>query len=566
MTQALRDTRFVLHHLLHADRVYAGLLAYAAVDAELIDQVCEAVHEFTQGVLAPLNAAGDRAGSVLQADGQVRTPPGFPAAWQAFVQAGWPALACHPDDGGQGLPHTLEAVLHEAVSAANPGWGTFFGILHGGYACLRAHGSELLKQRYLADMASGQALVTMALTEPQAGSDLGLVRTRAEPQADGSARLTGTKIFISGGDHDLTPQIVHLVLARLPDAPPGSKGLSLFLVPKWLPDGTRNPVTVERLEEKMGLHASPTCVLRFDGATGWLASEPERGLAAMFVMMNSARITVGLQGVGTAAAALAQAEAYAAERVQGGRAILEHAPVQRLLARTRAWTEGGRMLALWTALRLDVAHAHPQAGERERALREVSVATPVVKALLTEQGFAGVSDCLQVYGGHGYVREWGIEQRLRDLRVAMLYEGTNEIQALDLLQRKIAPDRGAALRELLDTLDALPGGVGLARAVMVRLLDTVDALLAAEVPAGLAAPVLLRAVGVVLLARLWGGAEAAASEEDAPFAQRKRATAAVYFQQVVPELEGLLAQLQALAREPGSHAQALACSAGAQAC
>lgn len=566
MTQALRDTRFVLHHLLHADRAYAGLPAYEAVDAELIDQVCEAVHEFTQGVLAPLNAAGDRAGSVLQADGQVRTPPGFPAAWQAFVQAGWPALACHPDDGGQGLPHTLEAVLHEAVSAANPGWGTFFGILHGGYACLRAHGSELLKQRYLADMASGQALVTMALTEPQAGSDLGLVRTRAEPQADGSARLTGTKIFISGGDHDLTPQIVHLVLARLPDAPPGSKGLSLFLVPKWLPDGTRNPVTVERLEEKMGLHASPTCVLRFDGATGWLASEPERGLAAMFVMMNSARITVGLQGVGTAAAALAQAEAYAAERVQGGRAILEHAPVQRLLARTRAWTEGGRMLALWTALRLDVAHAHPQAGERERALREVSVATPVVKALLTEQGFAGVSDCLQVYGGHGYVREWGIEQRLRDLRVAMLYEGTNEIQALDLLQRKIAPDRGAALRELLDTLDALPGGVGLARAVMVRLLDTVDALLAAEVPAGLAAPVLLRAVGVVLLARLWGGAEAAASEEDAPFAQRKRATAAVYFQQVVPELEGLLAQLQALAREPGSHAQALACSAGAQAC
>ena len=566
MTQALRDTRFVLHHLLHADRAYAGLPAYEAVDAELIDQVCEAVHEFTQGVLAPLNAAGDRAGSVLQADGQVRTPPGFPAAWQAFVQAGWPALACHPDDGGQGLPHTLEAVLHEAVSAANPGWGTFFGILHGGYACLRAHGSELLKQRYLGDMASGQALVTMALTEPQAGSDLSLVRTRAEPQADGSARLTGTKIFISGGDHDLTPQIVHLVLARLPDAPPGSKGLSLFLVPKWLPDGTRNPVTVERLEEKMGLHASPTCVLRFDGATGWLASEPERGLAAMFVMMNSARITVGLQGVGTAAAALAQAEAYAAERVQGGRAILEHAPVQRLLARTRAWTEGGRMLALWTALRLDVAHAHPQAGERERALREVSVATPVVKALLTEQGFAGVSDCLQVYGGHGYVREWGIEQRLRDLRVAMLYEGTNEIQALDLLQRKIAPDRGAALRELLDTLDALPGGVGLARAVMVRLLDTVDALLAAEVPAGLAAPVLLRAVGVVLLARLWGGAEAAASEEDAPFAQRKRATAAVYFQQVVPELEGLLAQLQALAREPGSHAQALACSAGAQAC
>src|SRR5258706_11950982 len=315
---ALRDTRFVLHRLLQAERVYAALPAHDGVDAALIDPICEAAHAFTQGVLARLNAVGDREGCTLQADGSVKTPSGFAAAWRAFVDAGWPALACHPDDGGQGLPQTLEIVLKEAVSAANPGWGMFYGILHGGYACVRAHASDALKERYLPSIASGETLVTMALTEAQAGSDLGLARTRAEPRADGSVQVVGTKIFISGADHDLTRQIVHLVLARLPDAPPGSKGLSLFLVPKWLPDGTRNAVVVERLEEKMGLHGSPTCVLRFDGAAGWIVGEPGRGLAAMFVMMNAARIAVGLQGVGAAAAALAQAEAYAMDRVQSG--------------------------------------------------------------------------------------------------------------------------------------------------------------------------------------------------------------------------------------------------------
>jgi alkylation response protein AidB-like acyl-CoA dehydrogenase len=548
---ALRDTRFVLHHLLHAEQVLQSLPPHADIDLALIDSVCEAAQAFTQRVLAPLNASGDQEGCTLR-DGEVRTPAGFAEAWRAFVDAGWPALACDPEDGGQGLPQVLDAVLHEAVAAANPGWGMFFGILHGGYACLRAHGSDALKGRYLADVASGETLVTMALTEAQAGSDLGLVRTKAEPQGGGSVRLTGTKIFISGGDHDLTRQIVHLVLARLPDAPPGSKGLSLFLVPKWLPDGTRNAVAVERLEEKMGLHGSPTCVLRFDGATGWCVGEPGRGLAAMFVMMNSARINVGLQGVGAAAAALAQAEAYAKDRVQGGRAIVTHAPVQRLLARTRAWTEGGRMLALWTALRLDVAHHHPD------ALREVSVATPVIKALLTEQGVAGVHDALQVFGGHGYVREWGIEQRLRDLRVAMLYEGTNEIQALDLLQRKIVPDGGAALRALVA---ALPPGDSRGDAAAERLLGAIDALLRADVPPALAAPVVLRATGIVLLARLWSAAHAAAAG-GTDFAQRKRATAAVFFQQVLPELDALLAQLAAMTNDPRAHAEAQALAAG----
>jgi alkylation response protein AidB-like acyl-CoA dehydrogenase len=556
---ALRDTQFVLRHLLRADRVFADLPAFAEVDAALIEQLTQAAHDFTDGVLAPLNAGGDREGCRL-VDGQVRAPAGFAEAWQRFVADGWPALACHPDDGGQGLPLTLDAVMHEAVAASNPGWGMYFGILHGGYACLRAHGSEALKQRHLGALASGQTLVTMALTEAQAGSELGRVRTRAEPQADGSLRVAGTKIFISGGDHDLTRQIVHLVLARLPDAPAGSRGLSLVLVPKWLPDGARNAVVVERLEEKMGLHGSATCVLRFDGATGWLVGEAGRGLGAMFVMMNSARIAVGLQGVGAAGAALAQAEAYARERVQFGQPILMQAPVQRLLARTRAWTEGGRMLALWTALRLDVVHAHPDAAVRERALREVSVATPVVKALLTEQGNAGVNDALQVFGGHGYVRESGVEQRLRDLRASMLYEGTNEIQALDLAQRKIASDGGAALRELLASL---PRGDGRGDAAAERLLAGVDRMLQAAVPPALAGPMLLRAVGLALLARLWAGAAEAAAAQEPVFAARKRATAEVFFRQVLPELDTLLAQLDAVAQDPQAHAQALAGAAGA---
>jgi alkylation response protein AidB-like acyl-CoA dehydrogenase len=558
VSDALRDTRFVLRQLLQADRVFAALPPFAEVDGELIDQVIEAEHAFTQGVLAPLNASGDREGCTLE-QGDVRTPAGFAAAWREFVDAGWPSLACDPDDGGQGLPLTLEAVLHEAVAAANPGWGMFFGILHGGYACLRAHGSDTLKQRYLAEIARGETLVTMALTEAQAGSDLGLVQTRALPQADGSVRVSGTKIFISGGDHDLTHQIVHLVLARTPEAPAGSKGLSLFLVPKWLPDGTRNAVVVERLEEKMGLHGSPTCVLRFDAATGWPVGEPGRGLGAMFVMMNAARINVGLQGVGAAAAALEQAQAYASERMQFGHPLVAHAPVQRLLARSRAATEGGRMLALWTALRLDQANAHPDAVVRERALREVSVATPVVKALLTEQGLASVNDALQVFGGHGYVSEWGVEQRLRDLRVALLYEGTNEIQALDLLQRKIAPDGGAALRELLQSLPAGERAQGSVDALLAAL----DLLLKVDVPLSFAAPPVLRAVGLVLLARLWDAADAAAGREDTPFAVRKQATASVFFQHLLPELESLLAQLREIARDPRCHADVLAVSAGA---
>ncbi len=563
-SDALADAQFVMRHMLSAPRVLSALPAYAGIDGDLIDQVTEAAHEFASGVLAPLNASGDREGCRL-VDGRVTTPAGFAHAWKQFVDAGWPLIAADPEDGGQGLPHVIAAVLHEAVAGANPGWDMFFSILHGGYACLRAHGSEELKSRYLRELAAGRSLVTMAMTEAHAGSDLGLARTRAIPAADGSVRLSGTKIFISGGDHDLTEQIVHLVLARLPDAPAGSRGLSLFLVPKVLPDGSRNSVVVERIEEKMGLHGSPTCTLRFDEARGWMVGEAGRGLNAMFVMMNAARIVVGLQAVGSAAAALATAEAYAAERVQGGVAIARHAAVQRLLAHTRAWTEGGRMLALWTALRLDESNEHPDQDERRIALGEVSLLTPIVKALLSEQAFAGANAALQVLGGHGYIREWGIEQRVRDLRVATLYEGTNEIQAMDLWQRKLAVDAGHALDGLLARLRngiESPHGAEVA-AASARLVGCVKTLAEADVPPGLVAPPMLKACGLVVIAALWARADdAARAASDAAFTRRKQATAKLWFAQVMPEFEALMLQLESIGRHPSEHAHVTAVAGG----
>ena len=418
-------------------------------------------------VIAPLNQSGDAVGARFNA-GAVTMPPGFRDAYQAFWQAGWPSLACAVEDGGQGLPTVVEAVLHEMLNAANHGWTMAPGLLHGAYECIRHHGSDELKARYLSKLASGEWLATMCLTEPHAGSDLGLVQTKAVPLPDGRFALSGTKIFISGGEHDLTDNIVHLVLARMPDAPPGPKGLSLFLVPKFEPDGTRSDVHCERIEEKMGIHASPTCVMRFDAAAASLVGEPGKGLNAMFVMMNAARLLVGLQGIGLLDAAWQKANAYAQERRQmrapgsaskAGAAdlIALHPAIQRILQTQRAWIDAGRVIAYRTAIELDTQKHHPHAMRREAAARWCSLVTPVLKSAWTEQAFTGASACLQVFGGHGYVREWGIEQHVRDARVAMIYEGTNEIQAIDLLVRKTLPDGAAALQALLAELAAEPG-------------------------------------------------------------------------------------------------------------
>ncbi|MFN7123894.1 MAG: acyl-CoA dehydrogenase family protein [Hydrogenophaga sp.] len=462
------DHAFVLFDVLRAHERLAELPAMAEhADTALLTQVIDEAGKFVGEVVAPLNRSGDEIGAQWSA-GTVTMPPGFRDAYQAFWQAGWPSLACAVEDGGQGLPTVVEAVLHEQLNAANHGWTMAPGLLHGAYECIRHHGSPELKARYLDKLASGEWLATMCLTEPHAGSDLGLVQTKAVPLADGRFALSGTKIFISGGEHDLTDNIVHLVLARLPDAPPGPKGLSLFLVPKFHEEGSRSEVHCERIEEKMGIHASPTCVLRFEEAAASLVGEPGKGLNAMFVMMNAARLLVGLQGIGLLDAAWQKANAYAQERRQmrapgssskAGQAdlIALHPAIQRILQTQRAWIDAGRVVAYRTALELDTQKHHPDAARREAAARWCSLVTPVLKSAWTEQAFTGASACLQVFGGHGYVREWGIEQHVRDARVAMIYEGTNEIQAIDLLVRKTLPDGAAALQTLLSELTAEPG-------------------------------------------------------------------------------------------------------------
>ena len=461
----LEDIQFILEKVLHVPQRIAELPAYSEVDADLMNQVLEEAGKFVANEIAPLNRVGDEVGAQFN-QGHVTMPPGFKEAYQSFWQSGWASLTTATDDGGQALPAVLESVLYEWLSAANHGWTMAPGLLHGAYECIKHHASDELKAQYLSKVGTGEWLATMCLTEPHAGSDLGLARTKAVPQADGSYQISGTKIFISGGDHDLTDNIVHLVLARLPDAPAGPKGLSLFLVPKFYADGSRSAVHCERIEEKMGIHGSPTCVMRFDDAQGWLVGEMGRGLNAMFVMMNAARLHVALQGVGLLDAAWQKAHAYAHERRQmrapkpagiKGEPTdfsIEHPAMRRILDTQRAWIDGSRVLAYQTGLALDIAKHHPDAAQRESAQRWCALTTPILKAACTEQGFHGASDCLQVFGGHGYVSEWGIEQNVRDARIAMIYEGTNEIQAIDLLMRKVLGDGGAAMNAMLDELSA----------------------------------------------------------------------------------------------------------------
>ena len=448
----LRDMRFVIDRVFDASASWAACPAFDDLDIDTAAAVLEEAARFASEVLLPTNAPGDGEGCTLQAGG-VRTPVGYPAAYRAFVDGGWPALPCAPAWGGQGLPLLVDAALREMLVACNHGWTMYPDLLHGAYETLKAHASDDLKQRYLRDIVSGECLAAMALTEPQAGSDLGQLSTRAEPQPDGSLRITGSKIFISGADHDLTPQIVHLVLCRLPGAPPGSKGITLALVPKWLPDGTRNAWVVDGLEHKLGIHGSATCALHYEGATGWIVGEPNRGLAAMFLMMNSARLHVGLQGLGHQEMATQNALRHAAERVQMKRPIDQHPAMRHTLLRLQALTEAQRVIAYRAALALDEAAHHADAARRTQAGLLAALLTPVVKALLTDQGFQAASSALQVFGGYGYVREYGIEQTLRDARIAMVYEGTNQIQAIDLLQRKVLGDGGAALSMLLEELD-----------------------------------------------------------------------------------------------------------------
>jgi alkylation response protein AidB-like acyl-CoA dehydrogenase len=561
----LDDIQFILNQVLHAPERLAELPVFQEVDGELMAQVLEEAGKFVAAEIAPLNPSGDAVGAQWQ-QGAVTMPPGFKDAYQAFWQAGWASLTTATEDGGQALPAVLESVLYEWLSAANHGWTMAPGLLHGAYECITHHASDALKAQYASKVGTGEWLATMCLTEPHAGSDLGLATTRAVPQADGSYQIRGTKIFISSGEHDLTDNIVHLVLARLPDAPPGPKGLSLFLVPKFYADGSRSAVHCERIEEKMGIHGSPTCVMRFDEATGWLVGELGRGLNAMFVMMNAARLHVALQGVGLLDAAWQKADAYAHERrqmrapkpagIKGETTdfIIEHPAVRRILDTQRAWVDGARVLAYKTGLALDIAKHHPDADQRASAQRWCALATPILKAACTEQGFHGASDCLQVFGGHGYVREWGIEQNLRDARIAMIYEGTNEIQAIDLLMRKVVADGGAALHA---TLDELALGLSATHPHEAQVLDlfaqlralTAQTLATAQAPDGSVrlswiAGDYLRLAALALLAWSWTQIDAAvqAQAASANTLTRWHAPAAALRAWVLPEF-GMRAQM-----------------------
>lgn len=573
-TPPLKDMQFVLSDLLDAPATLQTFPAFADIDAALMQQVSEEAGRFAKEILFPLNAQGDRIGCRVE-NGKVQTPPGFAEAYRQFREAGWPALACAPEHGGQGLPHVLNCVLFEMLCAANHGWTMYPGLLHGAYACLSEHADEELKARYLPKLVSGEWLATMCLTEAHAGSDLGLLRTKAVPAEENTYRITGSKIFISGGDQDMTDNIVHLVLARLPDAPPGSRGISLFLVPKLLPDGARNAAYCTGIEHKMGIHGSATCAMQFDGATGWLVGEPHRGLGAMFVMMNAARLHVGLQGLGIAEAAYQNALAYARERLQmkavkrdesrlhqAADPIVMHPAVQRLLMTQRAYVEGGRMLAYWAGLMLDTAEHHPDSQVRHDAHAQMSLLTPILKAMLTEQGFAGASQALQVFGGHGFIRETGIEQYVRDARVTMIYEGSNEIQAIDLVVRKILGDGGARLERFLTQVEAtthdsgardgqaatLAGLVQRIREVMRAIaLASIDD---AQLPYRIAGET-LRLVGHCALAWMWLRAARVAArlrERDPALSDAKRDTACYYFNYVLPETQQLLGVIDACLR------------------
>jgi len=461
----IRDMQFVLHELLQVEDELKQIPRYAEVDADTINQVLEEGAKFTSKVLFPLNQSGDHEGCHLDpATHAVTTPKGFKEAYQQFVEAGWPSLTCDPEYGGQGLPVVLYNPFSEMLNACNQAWYMYPGLSHGAYECLHEHGTPEQKKLYLPKLVSGEWTGTMCLTEAHCGTDLGLLRSKADPQADGSYKITGSKIFISAGEHDMAANILHLVLARLPDAPAGTKGISLFVVPKFIPTkegapGARNPINCGAIEEKMGIHGNSTCQMNLDEATGWIVGEPNKGLNAMFVMMNAARLGVGMQGLGQTEVAFQNALVYAKDRVQmrglsGVKApklpadpIIVHPDVRRMLLTAKAYAEGGRAFTSFIALQIDRELHHPDESVRKDAADLVTLLTPVIKAFITDNAWVATSEAMQVYGGHGYISEWGMEQYVRDSRINMIYEGTNTIQSLDLLGRKVLMDNGAKLKK-----------------------------------------------------------------------------------------------------------------------
>ncbi len=464
------DVAFLLGDVFHIER-HNNLPGFAEASHDVVEAVLAEAAKFAEQVLTPLNRVGDKEGCRRHDDGSVTTPTGFKEAYRRLTGGGWMGLSAPAEFGGQGLPMVLAQAVNEFLCSANMAFAMYPGLTEGAIAALHTHASPEQKAIYLPKLVAGQWSGTMNLTEPQCGTDLGLVRTRATPRPDGSYKISGTKIFISAGEHDLAENIVHLVLARIDGAPPGTRGISLFVVPKFLPAadgalGARNAVSCGSIEEKMGIHGNATCVMNYDAATGWLIGEPNRGLQAMFTMMNEARLGVGVQGLALSEVAYQNAAAYAKERL-AGRAltgakfpnepadpIIVHPDVRRMLMTIRAFNEAARALVLWTALKGDVAARSEDAKERQAAEDHLGLMTPVIKGVLTDQGFANTVAAQQVFGGHGYIAEHGMEQFVRDARIAMLYEGANGIQALDLVGRKLPKDGGRALQSFFAEVTA----------------------------------------------------------------------------------------------------------------
>ena len=579
----LRDQQFVMHEVLDAVGTLKQLPRYTELDADTLNQVVEQAGKFCEELLLPINQSGDAEGCTYDpATHSVRTPHGFKEAFEAFRAAGWPGLAGETEFGGQGLPHLLQIAFYEMQYSTNQAWASYAGLTIGASECLLLHGTDAQKNIYLPKLTSGQWTGTMCLTEPQCGTDLGLIRTRAEPQADGSYRLTGAKIFITAGEHDLAENIIHLVLARLPDAPPGTKGISLFVVPKFLVEGTgseaksgaRNGLYCGGIEHKMGIHGSATCQINLDQASGWLIGEPNKGLNAMFTMMNGARLGVGVHGLGLTEIAYQNAAAYAKDRLQGrslsgvkapdkpADPIIVHADTRRVLLTARAYAEGGRIFAYWVAVMADVQFHHPDEQQRKFAADMMALMTPIVKAFLTDNGFNCASDCLGVLGGHGYIREWGMEQFVRDARINMIYEGTNTIQSLDLLGRKVLMDNGAKLmafgRLITDFIEE-NGTVGEMNEFVTPLADLGDKVtkLTTEIgmkafanrdEAGAAAVDYLRVLGHLVYAYFWARMAKVAltrikmdGDRADSFYRDKLAVAQFYFQRLLPETDSRIA-------------------------
>ena len=579
-TPPLRDMQFVMHEVLNVVDELRLCPKHADVDADTINAVIEEGGKFAANVLAPINQSGDEEGCVLDKfTHEVKAPAGFKAAYAQFVEGGWPSLSCDPAYGGQGLPLVMNQCMYEMMNSANQAWTMYPGLSHGAYEALHAHGSDEQKAMYLPKLTSGVWTGTMCLTESHCGTDLGLLRSKAEPVfgegiADGSYKITGNKIFISAGEHDLAENIVHLVLARLPDAPAGSKGISLFVVPKFLvnADGTlgaRNPIFCGGLEHKMGIHGNATAQLNLDGAIGTLVGQPNKGLAAMFVMMNAARLGVGVQSLGLTEVAYQNAAAYAKDRIQmrslsgvknpdkPADSIIVHPDVRKMLLTARAYAEGGRALAMWTTLQIDKELSSGDEAVRAECADMVALVTPIVKAFFTDNAWIATSHCMQVFGGHGYIREWGMEQFVRDARINMIYEGTNTIQSLDLLGRKVLGDNGAKLKKFGKLVAQFVEDEGTSEEMQefinpladlgdkVTKLTTEIGMKAFKNPdeVGAAAVDYLRICGHLAFAYFWARmAKVALTKVDGgdPFYKAKLITARFYFAKLLPETATLI--------------------------